>query len=102
MKQKNDSNLKYISRCYYYGKLIDWDYTDSGMMILKLCSYTATEHFGKSTNIRLLVPTDLEDRLKDNLIVGYDYFVIAAPYKLSFNKQFRHRVDLLLNIFQEV
>lgn len=94
-------NLKYLSRCHYYGKLEDWEYV-AGAMMLRLRSYTATEFFGGSNIIRLYVPTDLERRLADALIVGDFYYVIAAPYKLTYASTYRHRVDLLLNIFQEV
>lgn len=98
----SNSNLKYLSRCQYYGKLLDWDYIDYGAMVLKFQVYTATEYYGKSTVIRLYVPSEMEDRLKDNLVQGYNYLIIAAPYRLNFKKTYRHRVDLLLNIFQEV
>lgn len=102
---KNDdnsnSNLKYISRCQYYGKLQDYEYV-TGAMVLKFIVYTATEYFGGSSIVRVYVPTDLEEDLRRNLIVGENYLVITAPYRINFNKQYRHRVDLLINIFQEV
>ena len=94
-------NLKYLNRCTYYGKLIDWDYVE-GAMVLKLRTYTATEYFGGSNTIRLYVPTDIERRLAPELIVGDNYFCIAAPYKLTLKQRYKHRVDLLLNIFKEV
>lgn len=100
--EQSNSNLKYLSRCQYYGKLIDWEYIDSGAMVLKLQVFTATEYYGKDTTVRLYVPTDMEDRLRESLITGYNYFIIAAPYRLNFKKKYRHRVDLLINIFQEV
>jgi len=96
-----DTNLKYHTRCQYYGKLIDWEFI-SGAMILKLACYTATEYFGGSNTIRLYVPTEIEQDLMRELVVGEKYLAIAAPYKLLFKKEYRHRVDLLLNIFKEV
>lgn len=95
------SNLKYLSRCQYFGKLIDYEYV-SEAMILVLNIYTASEYFGGSTNIRVYVPTELEEDLKRNLIVGENYFVITVPYRIKFNRKYNHRVDLLLNIFSEV
>lgn len=95
------SNLKYLSRCQYYGKLINWDYV-SDAMILVFNIYTATEYFGGNTNIRVYVPTDMEKDLERNLIQGDNYFVITAPYRIRFNKTYNHRVDMLINIFQEV
>lgn len=100
-RKDTNSNLKYLSRCQYYGKLLDWDYVEDAM-VLKLLVYTATEYFGGSTTIRLYVPTDLETALSRELIVGENYIVVAAPYKLNFKNTYRHRVDLLLNIFKEV
>lgn len=94
-------NLKYLTRCHYYGKLENWEYI-AGAMILRVRTYTATEYFGGSNMLRLYVPSDIERRLANNLIVGANYFVIAAPYKLTYAATYRHRVDLLLNIFQEV
>lgn len=98
---KTKQNLKYLTRCYYYGKLENWDYI-AGAMILKLRTYTATEYFGGSNTVRLYVPTELEHRFTNNLIVGDSYLVVAAPYKLTYAQAYKHRVDLLLNIFQEV
>lgn len=101
MKRDNNSNLKYLTRLYYYGKLVDWEYIDDAM-VLKLAVYTATEYFGGSSNIRIYVPTVLQRDLSRSLFVGENYFVIAAPYKVTFKERYRHRVDLLLNIFKEV
>ena len=100
-EDNSNSNLKYLSRCQYFGKLIDYEYV-TGAMVLKLLVYTATEYFGGSSTIRIYVPTEMEDDLRRNLIVGNDYLVITAPYRININKQYRHRVDLLINIFQEV
>ena len=97
----NDS-AKYISRCQYYGKLKNWEYVDGGAMVLSFIVYSASEYFGGSNTIRIYVPTELEDKLINRLIVGEMYFVIAAPYKVCFKTNYKHRVDLLLNIFQEV
>lgn len=94
-------NQKYLTRLYYYGKLLDWDYV-SEAMVLKLSCYTATEHFGGSSTIRLYVPTELENDIRDYLVVGDNYFIIAAPYSVHFKKIYRHRVDLLLHIFKEL
>lgn len=100
-KNNSTSNLKYLTRCYYYGKLLDWEYV-SEAMVLKFQVYTATEFYGNSTTIRIYVPTNLEEKLKMELITGENYFIIAAPYKLVFKKEYKHRVDMLLQIFKEV
>lgn len=105
MKQKaeknGNSNLKYLSRCYYYGRLVDYEYA-SGAMILKLAVYTATEYYGGSSVIRVYVPTDMENDLQNNLIVGDKYLVVTAPYRIRYDQKYQHRVDMLINIFQEV
>lgn len=100
-KQNNSTNLKYLTRCQYYGKLIDYEYV-SEAMILKFLVYTATEYYGSSNIIRLYVPTDLENTIKDRVIINENYFIISAPYKLKFKQNYRHRVDMLINIFQEI
>lgn len=100
-KQNNSSNLKYLTRCHYYGKLIDYEYV-SGAIVLKLKVYTATEYYGNSNIIRIYVPTDLENTIKDRVIINDNYLVIAAPYKVRFADNYRHRVDMLINLFQEV
>lgn len=100
-KQQVNSNLKYLSRCHYYGKLIDWEYV-SEAMVLVFNVYVATEYFGGNIPIRIYVPTEMENKLKNNLIVGESYYIIAAPYKIKLNKKYQHRVDLLLNITQEI
>lgn len=96
-----NSNLRYLSRCQYYGKLLDWEYIE-GAMILKFSVYTATEYYGNACNIRVYVPSDLEQHLAETLIIGANYLIIAAPYRVKFKQAYRHRVDLLLQIFQEV
>ena len=101
MRNELTSNNKYLSRCQYYGTLIDWEYI-SGAMILVLQVYTATEFYGKQQKIRIYVPTKLEDRLAQELEQGEKYLVIAAPYRVTFKNEYRHRVDMLLNIFKEV
>lgn len=98
---KSSSNLKYLTRLYYYGKVLNWEYV-SEAMVLKIRTYTATEYFGKSEVIRIYVPTELETDILRELIVGENYFVVAAPYKLNFKSTYRHRVDLLLHIFKEI
>ena len=101
MKRDNNSNLKYLTRLQYYGKLADWEFVGEAM-VLKLAVFTATEYFGGSSTIRLYVPTNLQRDLTRSLFVGENYFVIAAPYKVTFKERYRHRVDLLLNIFKEI
>lgn len=96
----NQSN-KYLSRCQYYGTLEDWEYV-SGAMVLVFLVYTATEFFGKQQRIRVYVPTDLENKLARELEQGENYLVITAPYRVTFKNEYRHRVDMLLNIFKEV
>lgn len=98
---KQTTNLKYLTRCQYYGKLINWEYV-SEAMILIFNVYTATEYFGGNTNIRVYVPTDLEKDLEVNLVQGDNYLIITAPYRIRYNKTYNHRVDMLINIFQEV
>lgn len=100
-KDNSKSNLKYLSRCMYYGKLHDYEFV-SEAMILVFNVYTASEYFGGSTNIRVYVPTELEKELQQNLIVGENYLLFTVPYRIKFNKKYNHRVDLLLNIFSEV
>lgn len=97
----NNSNLKYLTRCQYYGKLLDYEYVSEAMILVFNC-YTASEYFGGNTPIRIYVPTDLENKLKQVLVSGANYFIIAAPYRVQYNKQYRHRVDLLINIFEEI
>lgn len=96
-----NSNKKYLSRCHYYGKLLDWEFVESAM-VLKFEVYSATEYFGGSSTIRIYVPTDLEQHMAESLVIGLNYYVIAAPYKVHFKKKYKHRVDLLLQIFEEV
>lgn len=97
-KIASKEEYRYLSRCHYYGKLIDWEFVEDAM-VLKLCVYTATRYYGTSVTIRLYVPTDMEDELCETLITGDEYYVIAAPYKINLNKYYKHRVDLLLSIF---
>lgn len=104
MSRKNDkiqSNLKYITRCQYYGKLENWEYV-SEAMVLVFKAYTATEYYGNSSKIRIYVPTELETRLSNELEIGENYLVISAPYRICFDNRYKHRVDLLLAIFKEV
>lgn len=97
-----NENLKYISRCQYYGKLLDWEYISGDAMVLKFTVYSATEYFGGSTTIRVYVPTEMEHKLVNELIVGENYFIIASPYRVKLKQTYPHRVDLLLNIFKEI
>lgn len=100
MKSSNN-NKKYLSRCQYFGKLENWDYVGN-MMVLSVRVYTACEHFGKSIPVKISVPTELEERLSRELMIGNDYFYICTPYRVTLGEKFRHRVDLLLNIFEEI
>lgn len=95
------SNLKYLTRSYNFVKLKDIEYI-SDAMVLVCESYVACEYFGGTTPLRFYVPTVLEDKLRQTLICGDSYFIVAAPYRISFRKKYQHRVDLLLNIFQEI
>lgn len=97
----SNSNLKYLSRCQYFGKLLDYEYV-SDAMILVLNVYTASEYFGGNVKVRVYVPTEMEDDLRRNLVVGENYFIVTVPYRINFKNTYRHRVDLLLNIFTEV
>lgn len=96
-----NSNLKYLSRCQYYGTLENWEYV-SDAMVLIFKVYTATEYFGRESKIRIYVPDKLELKLSKELEVGENYLVITAPYRINFKEKYRHRVDLLLAIFREV
>lgn len=95
------NNLKYLTRSYTYGKLKDIEYVNEAM-VLVFESYVACEYFGGTTPIRVYVPTVLEDKLRQTLICGDCYFIVTAPYRISFRKKYQHRVELLLNIFQEI
>lgn len=97
----NKSNYKYISRCQYYGKLIDYEYV-SDAMILKFVTYAASEYFGGSITVRVYVPTELEEDIRQNVIIGEYYLVHCVPYRINFNGKYRHRVDLLLNLFEVI
>lgn len=94
-------NLKYISRCHYYGRLKDIEYISNGM-VLKFEVYTATQYYGGNTVIRVYVPSDLEKLLEGSLEINERYYILAAPYKVRAAKEYVHRVDLLLNIFKEL
>lgn len=85
----------------YYGRLMNIEYVENKHFVLVFKAYTATEFYGKDVNIRIYVPTDLEPKVED-LLVGENYLILAAPYRATFNKQYKFRVDMLLNIFQEV
>ena len=100
-KNNTNSNNKYLSRCQYYGKLENWEYV-SDAMILIFKVYTATEYFGNESKIRIYVPDKLELKLNNELIIGENYLVITAPYRINFKEKYRHRVDLLIAIFREV
>jgi hypothetical protein len=103
MKNDNtfNTNLKYLSRCHYYGKLLDYEFV-SDAMVLVFSSYVASSYFGGTVPIRIYVPTELETQLQQNLIIGENYYIIAVPYRIQFKKQYRHRVDLLISITAEV
>lgn len=97
----NKNNYKYLSRCQYYGKLEDYEYV-SDAMVLKFIVYAASDYFGGSIPIRVYVPTELENEVRDNIIVGESYLVQCVPYRINLNGKYRHRVDLLLNLFEVV
>lgn len=96
-----EENNKYLTRCHYYGKLQDIDYIN-GALILRFIAYTATKYFGNSSPIRIYIPTELESSIINELVINENYYIIAAPYRIQFNKQYKHRVDLLINIFKEI
>lgn len=96
-----NSNNKYLSRCQYYGKLENWEYVSEAMVLI-FKVYTATEYFGNESKIRVYVPDKLELKLNNELIIGENYLVITAPYRINFKEKYRHRVDLLIAIFKEV
>lgn len=100
-KNNINSNLKYLSRCQYYGTLETWEYV-SNAMVLIFNVYTATEYYGNTSKIRVYVPEKLEYKLSQELSVGDKYLVITSPYRINFKERYRHRVDLLLSIFKEV
>ena len=95
------NNLKYLTRSYTYGKMKDIEYVNEAM-VLVFESYVACEYLGGTTPIRVYVPTVLEDKLRQTLICGDCYFIVTAPSRISFRKKYQHRVELLLNIFQEI
>ena len=97
----NQQNNKYLSRCQYYGKLIDWDYIEE-CMVLKFAVYTATEFYANTSTIRIYVPSDMEKDIINELFKGDNYFIIAAPYRVTFKQTCKYRVDRLLNIFKEI
>ena len=101
MKNELTSNFKYLSRCQYYGTLIDWEYV-SDAMVLVLQTYTATEFYGGQNKIRIYVPTKFQDKLANELEQGENYFIIASPYRVTFKNEYRHRVDMLIAIFKEI
>lgn len=95
------SNLKYLTRCHYFGKLKDIEYISDAMVLVFSC-YVASEYFGGTVPVRTYVPTEIEQRLLNQITVGADYYIITAPYRVTFKQKYQHRVDLLLNIFEEI
>lgn len=95
------SNLKYLTRLQYYGLLKDIEYI-SDAMILVFDSYTATEFYAGRTPVRIYVPSDSEEKIRQSIVVGARYFIIAAPYRITIQQKYKHRVDLLLSIFEEI
>ena len=83
----NQQNNKYLSRCQYYGKLIDWDYVEE-CMVLKFAVYTATEFYANTSTIRIYVPSDMEKDIINELFKGDNYFIIAAPYRVTFKQTY--------------
>ena len=97
----NQQNNKYLSRCQYYGKLIDWDYIEE-CMVLKFAVYTATEFYANTSTIRIYVPIDMEKDIINELFKGDNYFIIAAPWRVTVRQGYEDRVDLVLDIFKGI
>ena len=95
------SNNKYLTRSMYYGRLKDIEYVNDAVILIFIV-YTATEFFANSCTIRVYVPTSIQDRIVDEVVAGDTYLVVTAPYRINFNKAYRHRVDMLVNIFKEI
>jgi len=94
-----DSNLKYLSRCQYYGKLVDWEYPEgTDGLVLKFSVFTSTPYYSNRCTIRIYVPSDREDYIHEISEIGEEYLIIAAPYKIRMSRGYPHRVDLLLEI----
>lgn len=96
-KFNSEDNLKYLSRCYYYGILEDCEYPEVGGLILKVKVFTATPYFAGNSIIRIYVPTEMEDDVHYQLETGEKYWLLCAPYTIRLGKSYPHRVDLLLN-----
>lgn len=90
-------NRKYISRCFYYGTLKDFEYVNDGLVLKIACSVT-TVYTSSTVIVRVYVPSDLESQIIDNIECGNNYSLIAAPYKVCFARKYPYRVDLLLDI----
>ena len=100
--QRNNSynpeeNLKYLSRCQYYGTLEDCEYPEVGGLILKFKVFTATSFYAVNVTIRIYVPTEMEDDVHYQMEIGERYWVLCSPYTIRLGKSYPHRVDLLLN-----
>ena len=101
----SEENLKYLSRCIYYGTLKDYDFITSkdgenSSTVLKIQCYTATSYTGNTSTIRMYVPSDMD--IIDYLEIGQNYLYICAPYKVTGGAGYPYRIDLLLNIFKEI
>lgn len=102
-KNKNTAEfeLRYLNRLFYYGKITNLDSVE-GALIITLKCYTASRYFGGYNNVRIYVPSDLENDIVREVTIGDDYFAICAPYRVTFKMTYRHRVDLLLQLFKAV
>lgn len=95
-------NLKYITRCSYYGKLTDMEYLESGALVIRLACYTASYCTASTTTVRIYIPTDMENEIIDFLTIGFNYFIVCCPYRSFNSKGYPYRVDLALHVFKEV
>ena len=100
-KNTAEFELRYLNRLFYYGKITNLDSVE-GALIITLKCYTASRYFGGYNNVRIYVPSDLENDIIREVTIGDDYFAICAPYRVTFKMTYRHRVDLLLQLFKAV
>lgn len=92
---------KYVSRCHYSGKLIKMERTEAQKnLVLTLLCRVATPYYDKNVKVRIYVPQAVEPYLNYSLVIGSEYFVVCAPYASNF-KGYRHRVDMLLNMYRK-
>ena len=61
------------------------------------------EKFLKDLEKKLSLLSEEEKKdIINELFKGDNYFIIAAPYRVTFKQTYKYRVDLLLNIFKEI